>query len=111
MSDRQTRAEELDEHIKKVVDQAPPLTQAQRDQLAVILARPANERLRLNTTQAAEYANRHRDTILRALESGELHGSQRNAGGRWSIRTICLDAWIDGQPCVHDAARSEPNHR
>lgn len=60
--------------------------------------------LRFNTTQAADYADRHRDTILRALELGELHGGQRKAGGRWSIRRECLDAWLDGEKCGHQLA-------
>ena len=59
------------------------------------------ERLRFNTAQAAEYADRAVDTIRRALEAGELHGGQRKAGGHWSIRTECLDAWLDGDPCAH----------
>lgn len=60
-----------------------------------------NERLRFNTTQAAEYAGCHRQTVLRALEAGDLHGGQRVAGGRWSIRRECLDAWLDGTKCEH----------
>lgn len=63
-----------------------------------------NERLRFNTAQAAEYADRHVDTIRRALESGDLHGGQRKAGGRWSIRRECLDSWLDGRKCEHQAA-------
>ncbi|TKV61337.1 hypothetical protein FDO65_06990 [Nakamurella flava] len=34
---RQLRADKLAEHIKKVVDQAPPLTAEQRDRLAALL--------------------------------------------------------------------------
>lgn len=60
-----------------------------------------NERLRLNTAQAAEYADCHVNTVQRALEAGELHGGQRKPGGRWSIRRECLDAWLDGETCEH----------
>lgn len=58
-------------------------------------------RLRFNTAQAAQYATCHVDTVRRALESGELHGGQRKAKGRWSIRIECLDAWIEGAECEH----------
>lgn len=34
---RQMRAEKLEDHIKQVVDQFPPLTPAQRDRLAMLL--------------------------------------------------------------------------
>jgi excisionase family DNA binding protein len=62
------------------------------------------DRLRFNTAQAAEYANCHPDTILRSLQAGELHGGgQRKAGGRWSIRRECLDAWLDGEHCPHQS--------
>lgn len=63
-----------------------------------------NARLRFSTTQAAEYAGVHRDTVLRALEAGTLHGGQRVTGGRWSIRLACLDAWLEGSKCEHKAA-------
>jgi hypothetical protein len=70
------------------------------------------DRLRFSTSQAADYAGKHRDTILRALEAGELHGGQRmdketgkpKKGGRWSIRRECLDAWLDGEACAHQDA-------
>ena len=56
---------------------------------------------RLTTAEAAEVARRHPVTVRRALEGGELHGRQSKAGGRWLIRTECLDAWIDGEKCGH----------
>lgn len=62
-----------------------------------------NTLLRFNTAQAAEYSGRHVDNIRRALEAGELHGGQRKAHGRWSIRIECLDAWLDGEKCAHQA--------
>lgn len=66
-------------------------------------------RLRFNTAQAADFADKHVDTIRRALEAGELHGGQRRdpqtgkpkKGGRWSIRRECLEAWLDGDRCEH----------
>lgn len=68
-------------------------------------------RLRFNVEQAAEYADRHRDTIRRACEAGALHGGQRTKGGRWSIRRECLDAWLDGDQCAHQLADSVPGQR
>lgn len=61
-------------------------------------------RLRFSTEQAAEYAGRHVVTIRKALEAGELHGGQRKAKGRWSIRVECLESWCDGKPCLHQEA-------
>jgi hypothetical protein len=55
----------------------------------------------LTVAQAAAASNRHPVTLWRALESGQLHGSQRMARGKWSIRPECLDAWLDGQCCEH----------
>lgn len=57
----------------------------------------------LTVAQASEAANRHPVTLWRALESGQLHGSQRMARGKWSIRPECLDAWVDGRKCEHQA--------
>lgn len=70
-----------------------------------------SELLRYTTAQAAKAAGRHVETIRRALESGELHGGQRRnpktgqplKGARWSIRRECLEAWIDGELCSHQA--------
>lgn len=55
----------------------------------------------LTAPQAAEIAQRHPVTVRRALESGELHGSQRGRGGHWRIHPDCLQAWIYSQPCPH----------
>lgn len=65
-----------------------------------------SERLRFSTAQAAEYGSVHPQTILKALQSGALHGGQRRPNGRWSIRRECLDAWLDGQPCEHEGRKS-----
>ncbi len=61
-------------------------------------------RIWLNTAQAAERAGCHRDTILKALESGELHWAQRKVKGRWRIHVDCLDAWGLGERCEHKVA-------
>lgn len=53
------------------------------------------------TSTAAEYAGHHVQTIRKAAEAGELHGTQRTAGGRWRFHTECLDAWLLGDPCTH----------
>lgn len=55
----------------------------------------------LTVDQAATEAHRHRVTLWRALESGQLHGSQRGKRGRWLIRPECLDAWIEHRACEH----------
>jgi excisionase family DNA binding protein len=74
---------------------------AQRPQEPDAAASRAPDLLFMNTTEAASYAGRHRETILHALEAGELHGLQRKARGRWRIRRECLDAWLSGTPCSH----------
>lgn len=53
------------------------------------------------TGTAAEYVGCHPNTVLKAAESGELHGTQRKARGRWRIHVDCLDAWAGGRPCPH----------
>lgn len=60
----------------------------------------------LTGPEAAAYSRRHPVTIRRALEAGDLHGSQRVKGGRWLIAADCLDAWIGGRPCEHQATAS-----
>lgn len=54
---------------------------------------------------AADYTDRHPNTIRLALAAGELHGTQRVTGGTWRIRQACLDSWIDGEPCDHAKKR------
>jgi excisionase family DNA binding protein len=55
----------------------------------------------LNVKQAAERAGNHPQTVRKALESGQLHGSQRTTGGRWRIHVDCLDAWCASELCAH----------
>lgn len=64
------------------------------------------ERIWFDTTQAAARAERHANTVRRALEAGELHGGQPRPGGRWRIHRDCLDAWLFGEPCPHAALKS-----
>lgn len=59
---------------------------------------------RLTVAEASEVGRKHPVTVRRALEAQELHGTQRVKGGRWVIRADCLDAWLDGVPCPHEAA-------
>lgn len=56
---------------------------------------------RLTVEEAAASARRHPGTIRRALEEKKLHGSQPVPGGRWLIKSECLDAWLDGELCEH----------
>lgn len=55
----------------------------------------------LTVREMSERARRHSVTVRKALEAGELHGSQPNAGATWRARPECVDAWIDGRPCSH----------
>ena len=71
------------------------------DQYAEVACRMT--RLIFNTAQAAEYAICHDQTVRKAAECGELHGSQRTAKGRWKFRRECLDAWMAGEKCEHQA--------
>lgn len=57
-----------------------------------------------DTSQAAEHAGCHPDTVRKAAEAGELHGSQRKKKGRWRIHVDCLDAWCAGEQCQHQLA-------
>lgn len=59
---------------------------------------------RLTVPEAAAASRRHPITVRRALEAGRLHGTQHVAGGRWTVRADCLEAWCDGLPCEHQAA-------
>lgn len=56
------------------------------------------------TGTAAEHVGCHPNTVLKAAESGELHGTQRKARGRWRIHVNCLDAWAAGEQCPHQRA-------
>lgn len=56
-----------------------------------------SDRIWFDTAQASEYAGYHRQTIVRALQSGELQGNQRKVGGKWRIHRDDLDAWMRGE--------------
>lgn len=66
----------------------------------------AGMRLWFTTALAAEYAGLHPVTVRKACESGSMHGVQRVKGGRWRIHVVCLDAWIEGRPCPHEAGEA-----
>lgn len=66
----------------------------------------AGERLILTSAEAADYASVHRDTILRALQAGELHGLQKRVKSHWRIRVTCLESWLDGQRCDHQKSKA-----
>jgi excisionase family DNA binding protein len=52
----------------------------------------------MGSTEAAEYAHRHRKTVINALRDGKLLGFQTSARGRWRIHVTDLDRWIAGLP-------------
>jgi len=51
---------------------------------------------RLTVREAAAYAKRSEDWILKACQSGALFATQRVKGGKWSIREESVDHWLDG---------------
>lgn len=57
--------------------------------------------VRLNTAEVAAATRRHVNTVLLALEAGDLHGTQSTKGGRWLIREDCAEAWADKSACAH----------
>lgn len=65
-----------------------------------------DERIWFNTNQAADYAERHPDTVRDALEAQRLHGGQSKPGAHWRIHRDCLDAWLFGNTCPHAARKS-----
>jgi excisionase family DNA binding protein len=68
---------------------------------AIVAAGPTMHRSVLTPQEAADLTRRHPGSIRRALEMGELHGTQPTSGGRWRIRPECAEAWADGVECVH----------
>lgn len=65
-----------------------------------------NIRFWFDTLQAANHTGTHPQTIRKAAEAGELHGSQRATRGRWRFHRDCLDAWMLGEQCPHEAAEA-----
>lgn len=59
-----------------------------------------------STATAGAEVGSHPTTVLKALESGELHGSQRRPKGRWRIHRDCLTAWASGGECEHQIKAS-----
>lgn len=66
---------------------------------------------RLTVAEVAAETRRHPVTIRRALEGGELHGTQSMKGGRWTVREECADAWAEGEPCPHSRSNVIPLRR
>jgi len=66
---------------------------------------------RLTVAEVAEATRRHPVTVRKALEAGDLHGTQRVKGGRWLVRRECADAWADVVPCEHQRANVTPLRR
>ena len=64
------------------------------------------ERYWLSAVETAERANCHHVTVLKAVEAGELHGIQRKKYARWKFRPACVDAWLAGERCEHQAAEA-----
>lgn len=62
----------------------------------------------LNVTEAAALVRRHPVTVRKALEAGEMHGSQRKARAHWVIREECAIAWVTGEPCAHQRTVAPP---
>lgn len=56
---------------------------------------------RLTVAEVAEETRRHPVTVRRALEAGELHGSQPKAGARWTVKSECVEPWLEGEKCEH----------
>lgn len=61
-------------------------------------------RIWMNTSQAAEHAGCHVDTVRKAAEAGDLHGTQRKANGRWRFHVSCVNSWCGGDKCSHQMA-------
>lgn len=60
-----------------------------------------DEPIWMDVHQAADRAGYHWRSIADFCRSGEIHGSQRTARGKWRIHRDCLDAWMAGQLCSH----------
>jgi hypothetical protein len=59
---------------------------------------------RYSVAEIAEHLQKHPVTIRLALEGARLHGTQSKKGGHWSVREDCLEAYLDGVPCAHQAS-------
>jgi hypothetical protein len=69
--------EDLDAHITRLIDDAPPLTSAQRDQLALILRRPSPPR----HTQAPRQPQPRDPAPAQPARPGRPHAQDRNEPG------------------------------
>ncbi|GAC1377599.1 MAG: hypothetical protein NVSMB4_07010 [Acidimicrobiales bacterium] len=52
----------------------------------------------MSSPQVAAYSGCGKDTVLRALQSGDLVGRQRTApNGRWHVHRDDVDRWLRGE--------------
>jgi excisionase family DNA binding protein len=51
----------------------------------------------LTTRDVAARTAKHRDTVMKAAEAGELHGHQTKRRGRWSFTPEAVAAWMYGR--------------
>lgn len=65
-----------------------------------------SDRIWHSTSTAGDLVGAHPSTVLKALESGDLHGAQRKKKGRWRIHQDCLSAWALGEKCEHQKAEA-----
>lgn len=52
----------------------------------------------LDVGDAATYASSSVSSLRRAVQTGELRGTQRTPRGKWRFRRDDLDRWIAGLP-------------
>lgn len=57
----------------------------------------------LSSAEVADLAGCHPVSVRRALEGGELHGTQPQVGARWRVGRECALAWAERRPCPHEA--------
>lgn len=57
----------------------------------------------LRMDNLVEESRLSRWTLMRALQTGELHGGQRRKYGTWHVEESCFHAWMLGEQCAHRA--------
>lgn len=60
----------------------------------------------LTVREAAVIARVHPVTMLRRVESGEVHGRQRVKRGKWTILRACLEEQLLHGACSHQREAS-----
>lgn len=61
----------------------------------------------LTVREAAEASPLKEERIRQALRSKELHGAQAGKGGSWHIAEPCLEAYLLGEKCPHQAKANQ----